>query len=179
MAAGVYKITNGANGKFYIGSSSNTVARFCSHRSLLNKGTHPNLKLQNAWNKYGPSSFTFETIEKCENVIEREQYWIDTLKPWYNIRTIAESNQGIKIKVSQKRIDANRRNNVLRGQLTAQKCLIYHLDGSFKQECVSYMEADKVCGVARGLARRLSKSTTGKCGSYRVRPYVENYQKQI
>jgi len=37
-------------------------------------------------------------IEYCEIelLIEREQYWIDTLKPWYNVREIADSNRGVK-----------------------------------------------------------------------------------
>lgn len=35
---------------------------------------------------YGLDNFTFEIIENTYNLKEREQYWVDQLKPSYNIR---------------------------------------------------------------------------------------------
>jgi group I intron endonuclease len=48
--------------------------------------------------KYGYSSFTLEILEYCEIsvLIEREQYYIDTLKPEYNILKVAGSLFGYK-----------------------------------------------------------------------------------
>jgi group I intron endonuclease len=46
--------------------------------------------------KYGYSLFSLTILEYCseENLIEREQYFIDTLKPDYNICTTAGSTLG-------------------------------------------------------------------------------------
>jgi len=48
--------------------------------------------------KYGYSNFMFEILEYCtrDNVLEREQYYIDLLKPIYNIVKIAGSTLGYK-----------------------------------------------------------------------------------
>jgi hypothetical protein len=46
------------------------------------------------WNKYGEASFSFEILERVEDLsllLEREQYWIDTLKPEVNKAIKAES----------------------------------------------------------------------------------------
>ena len=87
IQSGIYKITNLINGKFYIGSSYNYYNRKREHLSKLRRNTHTNSKLQNAFNKYKEYAFYFCLIEECERekLIEREQYYIDTLKPEFNI----------------------------------------------------------------------------------------------
>ena len=84
--AGVYEIRNVATGDFYIGSSCNLKSRLAEHRWKLSNNRHVNAHLQNAWNKYGEENFEFLPIEFCENEVltEREQYYIDTIKPRYN-----------------------------------------------------------------------------------------------
>lgn len=97
---GVYKITNKKNSKFYIGSSKNIYYRWEQHISKLNSGIHDNTHLQNSWNKYGESNFIFEIIEECSPEIqfEREQYYLNTLKPFddvgYNIVRRISSKYG-------------------------------------------------------------------------------------
>lgn len=103
---GVYKITNTANDKFYIGSSKYLSARKGKHFASLAQGNHGNSKLQAAYNKYGHDQFVFEVIEeveKEEQLIVREQFYIDTLKPEYNIRLQAENNYGIHRTPEQKK----------------------------------------------------------------------------
>lgn len=48
--------------------------------------------------KYGYSQFKFEIIEYCDpsKLIEREQYYIDSLKPEYNVLKTAGSSLGAK-----------------------------------------------------------------------------------
>lgn len=48
--------------------------------------------------KYGFSNFTLEILEYCneENILEREQYYMDLFKPEYNIVEIAGSTLGYK-----------------------------------------------------------------------------------
>jgi len=99
MKSGIYTIINQVNGKFYVGSAVNFRKRWLLHRSNLNNETHPNRHLQHAWNKYGEENFYFGIIEPVENkedLLGREQYWMDLLKPEYNICTTAGSSLGYK-----------------------------------------------------------------------------------
>lgn len=97
---GVYKIINKKNGKFYIGSSKNIYKRWDQHKNDLRNNCHDNGHLQNAWNKYGENNFEFEIIEECDDKIqfEREQYYLNTLKPFddngYNIVRQISSKYG-------------------------------------------------------------------------------------
>ena len=83
--SGIYKITNIITGDFYIGSSRNIEKRWYKHRSPSGQKQLPNSKLYKAMAQYGRDNFTFEIIEKTDNLKDREQYWIDRLKPIYNI----------------------------------------------------------------------------------------------
>jgi len=99
---GVYKISNSANGKFYIGSSNNLKNRHRQHFQDLRANRHRNNLLQRAWNKYGEKSFSFEIICECKSALDaldKEQFYLDTLAPFnretgYNIRVEANSNAG-------------------------------------------------------------------------------------
>lgn len=101
--SGIYKISNKTNNKVYVGSSSFIQARLRQHKSHLLKNIHCNKHLQSSFNKYGLENFSFELIEECEidNLINREQYWIDFLQTTnrekgYNKREKADSNNGLK-----------------------------------------------------------------------------------
>jgi group I intron endonuclease len=97
MNSGVYKITNIINNKIYIGSSSNLHKRFISHKNSLLRDKHYNTHLQKAYNKYKLENFKFEVIEYCDNIIEKEQYYLDILKPEYNINPNAFTCKGRKL----------------------------------------------------------------------------------
>ena len=101
MIAGVYTITNTSNGKIYVGSTIHVDRRRLEHFSALKYNKHINKHLQNAYNKYGRESFEFEVIETLEitdsikeDLLAREQFWIDNLKPEYNVLLVAGSNLG-------------------------------------------------------------------------------------
>jgi group I intron endonuclease len=97
---GVYAIVCTVNGKLYIGSSNNIYQRWHAHRHTLNRRKNGCRILQAAWNKYGEGNFEFVVLERVDdlnNLISREQHYIDTLKPEYNIRKIANSSLGIKM----------------------------------------------------------------------------------
>jgi group I intron endonuclease len=98
MNKGIYVIKNRVNNKIYVGSSVNTSYRWSMHKSQLERNIHSNKKLQNSYNKYGKENFQFEIIDKCENnlLLEREQYWIDLLQPWFNICKVAGRMDGYK-----------------------------------------------------------------------------------
>ncbi|MER2007417.1 MAG: GIY-YIG nuclease family protein [Psychrobacillus sp.] len=87
MTSGIYRIDNVSNGKFYIGSSFDIEGRLYRHFLELNRNRHSNKHLQNAYNKYGEDSFSTEILEVVDdtnNLIKREQYWIDNLEACNN-----------------------------------------------------------------------------------------------
>lgn len=96
--AGIYEIRNRVNGKRYVGSAVAIPQRWRQHRCELGKGRH-NPHLQSAWRKYGAEAFEFRVLELVADptkLIEREQHYIDTLKPEYNVAKVAGSNLGLK-----------------------------------------------------------------------------------
>ena len=97
--SGIYIIKTNINNRFYIGSAINLYNRKHTHLTHLRKNQHCNSKLQRFVNKYGISELIFECIELCEkeDLIKMEQFYIDTLNPFYNIAKIAGSTLGTKI----------------------------------------------------------------------------------
>jgi group I intron endonuclease len=97
---GIYCIKCLSNNKIYIGSTTRSFRlRLKRHRSDLIKQKHHSIYLQNSFNKYGKDDFEVTLLEYITDkslVIKREQYYIDLLKPEFNIAPIAGSNLGIK-----------------------------------------------------------------------------------
>jgi group I intron endonuclease len=99
IKSGIYCIKNLTNDKKYIGSSINVFKRKNRHFSELKNLKHKNIKLQRSFNKHGKDKFIFYVIELVEDkndLIIREQYYIDKEKPEYNINLIANSSLGVK-----------------------------------------------------------------------------------
>lgn len=95
----IYKITNIITGDLYIGSAISLIKRKYSHLFELRHNKHHSPILQNSYNKHGENNFIFEMLEEVlekENLVIREQWWIDYLNPRYNISRIAGSPLGVK-----------------------------------------------------------------------------------
>ena len=101
--SGVYKWTNLTDGNSYVGSSVDLGRRFSMYYSekVLIKELKKkiNSHIYRALLKYGHSKFSLEIIEYCEaeEVVTKEQYYIDLLDPEYNICPIAGSSLGRKV----------------------------------------------------------------------------------
>jgi group I intron endonuclease len=115
MKSGIYSILNTLNSKIYIGSANDIDRRLSEHLRQLRNNKHPNIKIQNSWNKYSEENFIFNIIEysDVENLLIREQYYLDTYldanldtitfeKNGYNILRIAGSSRGHKMSVETK-----------------------------------------------------------------------------
>ena len=98
MSSGIYEIRNTLNGHVYIGSAVDIDRRWKNHISDLRNNKHHSGHLQNAFNKYGRPAFVFSVVELCspEILIEREQYYLDSQRPEYNISPTAGRPLGIK-----------------------------------------------------------------------------------
>lgn len=190
----IYKITNIITNKIYIGSASYYDKRIGTHIHRLRKNDHDNMYLQNAYNKYGESSFEFEIIEHCEkdNLLEKEQYWLDYYKSYdrengYNLVKIAGSNRGYKMtEESRKRVsDANafrgkkyseeqrlkRKEQITK--LQGKPVIQYDKDLNIIEEFPSISEASRKtgCSIAT-VSRQCSCKRSGKKYIFRYKDIV-------
>jgi hypothetical protein len=91
--AGIFLITNAANGKVLLGSSANLHGCLNKHRFLLSTGSHWTKPLQEDWNRFGSNAFRFEVVEVVQiktdpdfNLEDElsllEQIWIEKTEPF-------------------------------------------------------------------------------------------------
>ena len=169
--SGIYQIRNLINGKIYIGSSVNMKARKRQHFQKLKQQKHRNPKLQNAYNKYGKANLVFEVVEIVLDktiLIEREQYYIDTLNvvnEGYNICPTAGNTLGVKL-------SEEARHNIGKAQYKPVVCL------ETKQVYNSVLEATNKC-LKRPKGSAISQCCKGSqitAGGFHWR-YKEDYEK--
>lgn len=150
---GIYMIVNLVNGNRYIGSSKNIQQRLQTHRSELRHQYHCNDHLQNAWNKYGEKNFDYSILEFCEEDIRisREQYYVDTLTPEYNISVdiveLPSNSEESRAKLS--RVRKQRISEGLIEKTHCSKLFVYNLQGEFMKEFNSEMDACRELGFTR------------------------------
>lgn len=173
----VYLWINNENGNKYVGSSVNLSVRMYTYYSLrsLAKSNRP---IDRALLKYGFSKFSLYILEYCtsENVLEREQYYLDLIKPEYNIVEKAGSTLGYKHTDESL---TKMRNFVLSDEVKKRKAsatanasaanriaiIVENIKTNEVTEYVSMTEASKVLGVHRNavsqavLNNRLIKKT--------------------
>ena len=105
--AGVYLWTHLDSNSMYVGSSVNLARRLKYSFSKVNLTRNTKSRIHNALISHGHSAFSLTILEyvdvanlpknKIKNLlIEREQYYIDFIKPEYNILKIAGSLLGFK-----------------------------------------------------------------------------------
>ena len=87
--SGIYRLNILVTGKSYMGSSINLAGRlniYYSKKAMLGKLSTRTSIIYSAILKHDYVNFSLDILEYCDiNVlIEREQYYLDTLKPEYN-----------------------------------------------------------------------------------------------
>lgn len=83
IKTGIYKLTEIATGKCYVGQAANIADRWKQHiKRGVGADTPTRNKLYPAMIAAGPENFTFEVIEECDRALldEREDYWQDYFK---------------------------------------------------------------------------------------------------
>jgi len=86
--SGIYLITCRPTSEKYVGSACNLSRRTKEHKYALNHGIHYNYKLQAEWERYTSDEFLFSVLELVPDknlLLEREQFWMDAIKPEFNI----------------------------------------------------------------------------------------------
>lgn len=80
---GIYKLTEIATGKCYVGQAANIADRWKQHiKRGVGADTPTRNKLYPAMIAAGPENFTFEIVEECDRTLldEREDFWQDYFK---------------------------------------------------------------------------------------------------
>lgn len=156
----IYKITNLTTADFYIGSTNNFKRRKYEHFGELRRNKNPCKVLQSAYNKYGKSAFVMEVLEEVDsesNLIEREQHYIDTLKPMYNIRLFAKSGKGFNL--SQQQIE-----NLI---AITSKCVVqYDKNWRVVGEYKSIAEASRILKLNAGNIGSCCNGSSKSCGGF-------------
>lgn len=189
----IYKILCKSSNKFYIGSATWYSKRKDKHLWGLRNGKHCNPYLQNAWNKYTESDFEFIVIEQCtaENLLEKEQYWLDNTKCYdrnigYNISKLASSKKGTKMPDSAKKkigdfwrgkkhSEERRQKMKLRATLNQGKSVIqYDRDMKVIKEFLSISEASRETGFSiSAISKQCSTSIRNKIRSKYIFKYKD------
>jgi group I intron endonuclease len=100
--SGIYSISNSINNKVYIGSAVVFERRFRQHKHQILSGKHPSKHLLHHVAKYGIKTLSFDLVELSEaaDILQREQYYLDMIKPFeskgFNTSPIAGSTIGVK-----------------------------------------------------------------------------------
>jgi len=196
---GVYLITNLINGKKYVGSSAIMLRRLKEYLNPLylernlEKG---NSKLLRALLKYGYSNFEFKilemfeppflplipTLQGCEVrapraelrmlLLAREQYFLDKIKPEYNINFKAGSNLGrsyseeVRKKMSLAKLGkvGNKKGAILSAETRA----LFREKSGMNKIVVMLNENDKVLGYFKSIqlaseALGISRNRISRC----------------
>jgi len=99
VISGIYKIQSLLKpNRFYIGSSEHIKRRWQKHIQDLLRNKHHSPKLQYHFNKYGFTDFVLIILEPCfkEFLLIREQYYLDSLIPYFNTCCTAGNTLGFK-----------------------------------------------------------------------------------
>lgn len=166
MASGIYQISNSVNRKRYIGSAVNLKQRWREHVSSLRHGYHSNAHLQAAFNKYGEESFGFSVLEevKTEMLIAREQHYLDTMKPEYNLAPVAGSTLGYRHTDKARRKISDGSKGRCHSEETRRKLSKIHKGKSLTEEHRAKLSAAKVGERHPNYGKHLALETRRKIG---------------
>jgi len=175
---GIYKISHASKPDlFYIGSASSIYVkkgiqrgfyiRFWHHINDLRLNKHCSKYLQNVVNKYGIEGIRFEILEIVETedrniILEKEQYYLDSLNPAYNSSKTArcptvpytvERKAALSARMKGKKLSEEAYNAV--------KVVIYQFnkEGKFLNKYNSIKEASDATKIDRA---SISNSASGK-----------------
>jgi group I intron endonuclease len=112
--------------RIYIGSSNDIDKRWYEHLRVLRLNKHHSIQLQRHFNKYGENDLIFTVIEPCmpAYLTIREQYFMDTLSPYFNSSISATSPLGVKRSDATKEKQRNLKLGIKQSNETIEKrCL--------------------------------------------------------
>ncbi|MDG2531780.1 GIY-YIG nuclease family protein [Caulobacter endophyticus] len=87
---GIYAVRCERTGQAFVGATENVATRQNGVWFSLRLGSHPNARLQGAWNAHGEASFAFEVLETIDDdgleprgralrLADRRKHWCEVL----------------------------------------------------------------------------------------------------
>jgi len=179
---GIYLIKNKKNNKIYVGSAiynlnKNRITRSLSIRiqdnlRKLKNNCHHNKHLQNSWNKHGIENFEFYVVEFFiglnEDLLLREQYWIDELKAantqfGFNICPKAGNSFGRPVTIETRNKISLANKGKKYSLETKQKMSQWQIGKKLSQETKNKIsKSEKGKSLSKETKELISKSNTGK-----------------
>lgn len=188
--AGVYQLVNLINNKIYVGSSADLNRRLNEYLNPLYIARNlakGNSRVMNALLKYGYSNFGIKVLEVIEfdsnvsktnrrdQILDREQHYMDLFKPDYNLNKIAGSNLGrvysqdVRTKMSLAKLGkpGNKKGTILSAEV---KALMRENSGiakkivmlNDKNEILNTFNSIQIASEATGISRnRISRCARG------------------
>lgn len=190
MQCVIYKISNSVNNKVYIGSTINFNKRKNQHVFLLKRNQHHSRKLQNAWNKYGEESFSFDIVKTTEikyskEQLKIEQEYLDKLIPHITGYNMSSNSQtpGFDIvwtekmkkemgeKVSRKHKGKTPKNLESIREKQRRPILEYE-NGLFVKEYDSCKQAGEILNIDYKLINNIVRKKVKKCVKYPNKTWI-------
>lgn len=161
--SGIYMWVNSVNGKRYVGSSSDLQKRFSAYYSVAYLTKYNTTMIHRALLKYGYSAFSLHILEYCSpnDLIPREQYYIDLYKPEYNILKVAGSSKGLIVTEEWKQKNA-------KNQPKAIKIIVTDLVTNISTIYDSMGQAAKAIGIHESSIHKYFSRN-------QIRPYKNRY----
>lgn len=179
--SGIYKWVNNVNDKCYVGSSIYLYKRLSKYYSinfLTEEVSRGSSTIYKALLKYGHSNFRLDIIEYCnkEFLIKREQYYIDLLKPEYNILKVAGSRLGSKQSLTTKILIANSLKNRNK-KLEFSRVKLLDIETNIIKYFANNLEAAKYLRVSERTLGRYKSNTKMLKKKYLITNNTEVYYK--
>jgi len=182
--SGIYLWHNKITDKYYIGSSINLYKRISRYfqPAYLNYVTHKDLPIIRALQKYKMENFILVILDYTQiNLHQSEQYFIDLLKPTYNVMKIAGFRSGKKIKKepisNEQKLILSKKKGIEHhryGVKHTEKELILMCENHPKRKIVYQYLADKKTFIAKYNSLREMAKQTGITRDYVVRSIKKN-----
>jgi group I intron endonuclease len=171
---GIYRIVNTVTNECYVGQSQRIKKRIREHFRLLRLKKHPNPRLQNSYNKYGPDSFFAEAevivdspdeLDMLEDGYIKGEIKFDT-PVVFNIANFAKApmrgrfhseETRCKIRKSLSSLNRDFSSPEWRAKLSEAQTRRYMEDGEFRRKLKFILENDHLSYAERG--RRIGKDT--------------------
>jgi group I intron endonuclease len=184
--SGIYAIRNILNNQIYIGSAANLSRRCSEHYRMLNRGSHENVHLQHAWNKYGSENFLMTILFYCQedDLLWFEQRAIDIYRDrigWrmlYNQAPVAGSRLHLKhsdatkakMRVNNSRHFLGRTHSIETRKRIAELSRIRWKDPTYRAKYLG-----RTC--SEETKRKIGLANTGKIRSKSTREKISRYQR--
>ena len=142
--SGIYKITNTVTNDFYIGSSKDVKKRWNEHKCKSKWNECPNNPMYIDMQKYGVDKFELQILEvvETEKLKEKEQQFIETLKPTYN-RCNAKGLNIERRKETHKKAQKKYEKTDKRKKAKKEYNKEYHKTDKYKNYQKEYQQSDK------------------------------------